>query len=803
MPTASSSSATGRPAARAPSWLRPSAGVLLIALIFLAPLAIGTVHEWTRALVFALAAVLLALTLTERWLARKRVPITAPFIALCVAVVATALQLIPLPASVLRVLSPQADEVFSTTLGDYGAHALSLDPAGTWGELAKLAAYAAFFLSAVIYASRSGRRRQLMIAVAGAATLVALVGFAQAAVDSHKLLFVYEPISRGVNEVLVRGTFVNGNHFGALMCIGAPCALAIGLREPEWRVPAFAATIVLNVGAVLSLSRAAMITAPLAQLITFGFERWQQRQGARRGSTGSAFRVVLALAIVGAIGVTVAVAASRVKPALNRTAAIELEDPFGDPRSKFYTWTSSAAMAMDYRWTGAGRGAYEQAFTQVYDRGGMVRFPWVENGYLQALTDWGAPVALLLLVLAVWSLLIAMKRLDPDPLAAGALGAILALAVHEGADFAVELPGVALPALAILATLFSRRGSEPEPGRRMVATRPVWLLAPAAVLVVALIALRTPRAEAAALELRRDLRDGKQPIAELLPRAEQVRDEHPADFYLHLIVAERLAREHNPAAMAWLNDALYLNPSHPGPHLMAAELLSASGHRAQALLEYRAAVALHPGPRLVWDRVAARWPELDALLAATPQDDPRLLAQLGRWLVAHKRNEDAEAVFDKALVLDPHEVPVLQELTRLALVRNDAKAARAHAKVLAQLDDSPPTRLLLARTSLAEGDLAGVAKQLDDVIDRSPRTFEVELQLALAYSARGSRDLARSRLERLGWATSGPQRIKLHETAAEIERRAGNSHQYEWEMEQANRLKKKDKNVREDADPGR
>ena len=804
MPSSSASaSGTGRPAARPPRALRPATGALLIALVFIAPLAIGTVHEWTRTLVFALAAVLLALTLSERWLAHKRVPITTPFLALVVAVVATALQLVPLPAAVLRLLSPQADEVFTTTLGDYGVHALSLDPAGTWGELAKLSAYAAFFLSAVVYASRSGRRRQLVLAVAGAATLVALIGFAQAAVNSPKLLFVYEPISRGVNEVLVRGTFVNGNHFGALMCIGAPCALAIGLREPEWRAPAFAATIILNIAAVLSLSRAAMIATPLAQLITFGFERWQLRQGTRDGSTGRAFRAVLAVAVIGAIVVTAAVAASRVKPAINRTAAIELEDPFGDPRSKFYTWSSSAKMAMDYRWTGAGRGAYEQAFTQVYDRGGMVRFPWVENGYLQALTDWGVPVALLLLVLAVWSLLIALRRLDPDPLAAGALGAILALAVHEGADFAVELPGVALPALAILATLFSRRGSDPEPGRRMVATTPVWLLAPAIVLVVAFVALRTPRAEAAALELRRDLRDAKQPLAELLPRAEKVRAQHPADFYLHLIVAERLARERNPAAMVWLNDALYLNPSHPGPHLMAGELLSAGGHRQQALLEYRAAVALHPGPRLVWDRVAARWPEMDALLAATPQDDPRLLAQLGRWLVAHKRNADAELVYAKALVLDPHEVAVLQEMTRLALARHDAKAARAHAKVLVLLDDSPPTRLLLARTSLAEGDLASVAKQLDDVADRSPRTFEVELQLALAFSARGSRDLARSRLERLSWATAHGQRIKLHETAAEIERRAGNSHQYEWELEQANRLKKKDKYGREDADSGR
>jgi tetratricopeptide (TPR) repeat protein len=537
-----------------------------------------------------------------------------------------------------------------------------------------------------------------------------------------------------------------------------------------------------------------MITTPLAQLITFGLDRWQLRhQDARERASraaGIGIRLALGGLALAAMVAGVSVASTRLKTAVDLTAAVELERPFGDPRSKFYAWGSAAEMAMNYRWVGAGRGAYEQAFTQVYDRGGMARFPWVENGYLQSVTDWGVPVALSLLVLAGWSLLIALKRLEPDPLAAGALGAILALAVHEAADFSVELPGVGLPALAVLATLFARRSSESETGRRMLSPRLLWLTAPALVLVVALMAAFTPRAEAMAMDLRRELRDPQHALSELLPRAEAARRAHPADFYLHAIVAERLAREHHPLAMAWLNDAMFLNPSHPAPHLLAAELLAAAGHRSQALLEFKLAAVTAPTPMQVWDRVAQHYPDLSSLLATTTED-PKALVQLAGWLLRHKREQDATSVYERALTLSPHELVVLQELTRLALARRDAAAARRFLDLLLRLDQTVGSRLMAAKTSILEGDLDRAARELDDLGDQSQHRFDVEMELVVAYAKAGKRDRARQRLDRVTWASSRHQRVRLHETAAEIERQAGHQHQYEWEMEQASRLKRR------------
>jgi len=170
-------SPTSRPPSRSAELARRAGGALVIALIFFAPFAIGTVHVWTRSAVFLASALACALVLGGRLAEGRDVIFPLPAVALLVAVLATALQLVPLPAAVLARIAPATHETFSVTLGDYRWHALSLDPPGTWHELAhssgpqqgaasggftelaKLGAYLAFFVAAVNRASRSERRR--------------------------------------------------------------------------------------------------------------------------------------------------------------------------------------------------------------------------------------------------------------------------------------------------------------------------------------------------------------------------------------------------------------------------------------------------------------------------------------------------------------------------------------------------------------------------------------------------------------------------------------------------------------------
>ncbi|MBI4508432.1 MAG: O-antigen ligase family protein [Deltaproteobacteria bacterium] len=765
-------------------------GVLLLLLIFFAPLAIGTVHPITRAILFVGCAAAIALALFDRFRRGKRVAITIPLVALCVAVGATAVQLVPLPSSIVARLSPHAHEVFGVTLGeDYGWHSLSLDPSGTLAELAKLGAYAAFLAAATIYGSRSYRRHRLLLAVVAVATVAALLGLAQLVLGSSKILFFYTPEAGAAIDRFARGPFVNPNHFGALLCLGAPCALAIGLSDRRLRVPALAAVVVMNLAIVLTVSRSTLVAAPLAQVLVFALDHLQRR----RRSDGPAFgyRGALAIGAATAVAVAAAIGAERLVPELERTRTAELDSPLDAPQSKLRLWRGAVAMTSEYFWTGAGRGAFEQGFPQFNDRGGQARYPWLENIYLQVATDWGVPVAILLLLLAGWALVVAMRHPDSEPTGTGGLAALIGLAVHEAVDFAVELPGVAIPALTVVATLFARRSSVPEPGYRLVPVRSPALALPAALLAAVFCAAAWPTAEADARRLGARVHDAKVSTDEVVAAGERLRTRHPADFSIHLLVAARLAREQHPEnlrSLPWLNDAMYLNPNYASPHLIAAELLAAGKQQQQAMIEYRLATGLASNPRTVWQRVAERFPGMDSLFAATP-DDSALLVELGHWLMGRERVSDAEAAYARAVERDPANVEALQKLAGVAIGRRDAPAARHRREALLAVDRSVESRRIAIRSLVLEKDLPAAVAMADTLADRSSRTFLLELDLAHAYSQSGDRDGAIARLDRLNWDLDRAHRILLHETRADVERQAGNEHRYRWELEKAAKLR--------------
>jgi hypothetical protein len=156
--------------------------------------------------------------------------------------------------------------------------------------------------------------------------------------------------------------------------------------------------------------------------------------------------------------------------------------------SKYQVWGQAAPMIAEHRWLGVGRGSFEPAFTRRSPIAELT-YSHVENSYLQAAVDWGVPIALAL-ALAVLALgRAALRRWRHGPLEAGALGALTAVAVHELADFSLELPVVAMATLATAAVLApSRLGTGED--RHAPVSRPVLLRRLAAVVVaVAIIGL--------------------------------------------------------------------------------------------------------------------------------------------------------------------------------------------------------------------------------------------------------------------------------------------------------------------------
>jgi putative inorganic carbon (hco3(-)) transporter len=141
-------------------------------------------------------------------------------------------QLIPLPPTVLQILSPHAHAIWTsaarvTELAGEGSRRLfplTIDPRATALEVVRLVSLLATFAAAAILVRTHARRRLLAMVLCAGAVFQAMYGLRQAALQQYEVwgwknLLVFHRVT---------GTFVNPNHFAHYIAIVLPMALFLG-----------------------------------------------------------------------------------------------------------------------------------------------------------------------------------------------------------------------------------------------------------------------------------------------------------------------------------------------------------------------------------------------------------------------------------------------------------------------------------------------------------------------------------------------------------------------------------------------
>jgi O-antigen ligase len=207
-------------------------------------------------------------------------------------ILAILLQLVPLPPSMLRAISPEshaiwsrAEAVRSLVRADSAAfHPITVDPDATLFEIIRITALLATFSVTALLVRSHVRRMTLAFVLCAAALFQVFYGVREAALGRYA-------IWGWVNTLIfdrVTGTFVNPNHYGHYLAIVTPLAMFVGAiawRESGARhVPlkerfaqilqkrpflaAFSvfATIALLVGVLVSQSRGALLSLAAGML---------------------------------------------------------------------------------------------------------------------------------------------------------------------------------------------------------------------------------------------------------------------------------------------------------------------------------------------------------------------------------------------------------------------------------------------------------------------------------------------------------------------------------------------------------
>jgi putative inorganic carbon (HCO3(-)) transporter len=211
--------------------------VLLLAWLAWLPLPFGSIIPRARLPLIVVPLVICAVAAIGRWLAlRDRTNISQPARAFFIwagggmlLLILAALQLLPLPPSLLGALSPESEAIWRTAsrvanlagVATSTAHPISVDPHATAFELFRIGALLATFTAVALLVRTHARRVALASVLCATAIFESLYGLREAAMQRYE-------IWGWVNRLIfnrVTGTFVNPNHFAHYLAIVLPVAL--------------------------------------------------------------------------------------------------------------------------------------------------------------------------------------------------------------------------------------------------------------------------------------------------------------------------------------------------------------------------------------------------------------------------------------------------------------------------------------------------------------------------------------------------------------------------------------------------
>lgn len=735
-------------------------------------LALGGVHKLTIAGTTAASAVM---TLALIWGSRRRQELLIPNFGLLLLGVLTftAMQTIPLPLSILSLLSGKTAEVLGVSLsgagGVYGWYPLSLAAGSTTWELLKLGSCVAVFIAAYNLAVEPSWRDRLMSGLAFVGVVIVAIAVLGKYIEPDKHMLFYTP--RATWDLgLIRTSFVNPNHGAAFLAISCVSALGLALSRKtiRWRIFYFGMATVIGTGVCLTLSRGGILALGGGLILFLILEVLAGDQERRRAAAW----ILVALIVVGFGGIFFGY----------EKLALELRQTLDGNlhTGKLRLWSSGLDMVLANPLVGVGRGAFESTFPH-YVRGSaelIETYSHMENQYLQLPAEWGIPVGVVLIVSSFVGVYLWRRRGRQDVQSTAIFISLLVLALQNLVDFSLEVLGVALPAAALAGALSAgarkdrdqvtdarRLGTplvlpDPEdeegdpqsddespwvPLRRVYARLRVAVVGSNNALV--LLGLSVFLMVACGWAVTHFSDDPDHAIAEATAAVGKEKEydsamrglmsairKRPADYYPHLVAAILTHEAKQKGTLDWLNRAMFLFPTSGRVHWVAARVFRRARNRSQALAEYRLAVDYSPD--FYRGGVVN-----EALSLAQSSDDvihllskmPKKLSQAITELRRKGRRPLAADVAAAAMERWPLEDEIVRQGVSALIEVRRYDEARAFAKRYQEKKPGPQATIAWAIAASVDGQMGRKISILVDGLKRYPKDDGVATELLATY----------------------------------------------------------------------
>jgi O-antigen ligase len=433
----------------------------LLALLLWSPLPAASVEEWSIFVIELAAAVMAAayvLLDPKPDLNPHLRPVVRRMRAVAISVFGfLALQAVPLPAGLVRILSPGSygfRKLYAPEFGRMKFMSLSIVPSATVATGLFLAALFILGFLVLRTVGRGRTIRTLLAVLVGAGAFQALYGLFELTRNDPRILFYRKMFS----PESVTGTFVNRNHLSGYLEMIVPLAIALaiarmnmmtfgikGFREKLllWtskgillNVLILAAAVLMALAIVLSNSRSGLVVLAFTVFLFLGFSvAVFSRTGFRQPWVGKTVRATF-------LCVTVLAIAAGVGSTIRRFA---LDDILHEDRPQY--WANTVEIVGDFPLFGTGLGTFSAAYGAYEEAGASeMRLVHAHNDYLEYLAELGLIGTVLLaggvVYLAVSAYLAWRQRRNAQARAL-ALGGIVSLAgmgLHAVTDFNLHIP---------------------------------------------------------------------------------------------------------------------------------------------------------------------------------------------------------------------------------------------------------------------------------------------------------------------------------------------------------------------------
>ncbi|MFW6129847.1 MAG: O-antigen ligase family protein [Atribacterota bacterium] len=424
--------------------------LLLTFLIIFTPLAYGTVEVWSVWIMqtaIALMTLFFILSLSRQ----KQIISTYLYIPIILFILLILIQIIPMPKTILKLISPTAYNIYSSVISpikQWAWNSLSLNSYATYIELLKVISYALLFF-VIINTIKSGKDiEKIFYIIIITGFIISFFAIIQKYAGAQKIYWLRSRTRGGG----LFGPFVNRDHFAGYISMVIPLGLSLLfiLGKTEKKILLGFTIVIMIIALIYSVSRGGVLSF-LGSMIFFSFLLFKYRKKDKNK-----------IYYLGAIILTAVIFLFwlKVAPEMDRLSKIAASERYTlDPRIP--VWKDSLGMIKDYPVFGTGLGTYEYAFQRYRTHDMDSYFRNAHNDYLQVLTGTGITGFLIILSFFIIYFKYILKTLNNVSkynnfyLCIGGLSSVASILLHSFVDFNLRLPGNAFLFITILALTYS------------------------------------------------------------------------------------------------------------------------------------------------------------------------------------------------------------------------------------------------------------------------------------------------------------------------------------------------------------